>query len=193
MHPFFGVEKTSLKSQKFTWPLAYVYISFVKLRKYLFVIFSCFIKKIYIFKILYDFSCFIHNLECFITFLKKYIFMIFQDFSCFIQYLEWYFITFSLKTIHVLSMTFIKFSRFLKIFQDFSRFFMFYLRSWMIFFTFYKENIHVLLMIWWIFQDFQDFSRFFMNFEDFSWFFFSTFYFCSPFCHDYIMYFTILL
>ena len=117
--------KTSLKSQKFTWPLAYVYISFVKLRKYLFVIFSCFIKKIYIFKILYDFSCFIHNLECFITFLKKYIFMIFQDFSCFIQYLEWYFITFSLKTIHVLSMTFIKFSRFLKIFQDFSRFFMF--------------------------------------------------------------------
>ena len=90
------------------------------------------------------------------------------------------------------------FHKIFKIFKDFSGFLkifhvLFMNYFWMIFFTFYKENIHVLLMIWWIFQDFQDFSRFFMNFEDFSWFFFSTFYFWSPFCHDYIMYFTILL
>ena len=52
--------------------------------------------------------------SCFITF-KKYIFKIFQDFSCSFQDLEWCFIIFCLKNIHVLSMIFIKFSRFFKI------------------------------------------------------------------------------
>ena len=52
-----------------------------------------------------------------------------------------------------------------------SWFFIFYLRSWMI--TYY-----ILLKKYSSFIN--DYDEFFMNFQDFSWYFF-TFYFCSPF------------
>ena len=111
--------KTSLKSQKFTWPLACVYISFVKLKNICSWFFSVLFKNLKdIFMILHDFSCFIQDLECFITFFEKNIhvllhflknifkifqdfsrfsrflrfFKIFQDYSCFIKDLEWFLI-----------------------------------------------------------------------------------------------------
>jgi hypothetical protein len=73
-------------------------------------------------------------------------------FSCFVQKLEWYFITFYQKNIHVLSM----------ILTNSSRFFMFYSRSWMMFYYILLKNIHVLSMI---LMNFSRFSRFFTLFS----------------------------
>ena len=96
----FSPELTSLKFQKFTWPLACVYISFVKLKNICSWFFSVLFKNLKdISMILHDFSCFIQDLQCFIYMYlknihvslhsKKYI----QDFSrffMFIQDLEWH-------------------------------------------------------------------------------------------------------
>ena len=126
-------------------------------------------------------------------FLKKYVqdfsgfFKIFQDFLSFIKDLEWCFITFYLKNIHVLSMIFMKFSRFFKIFHVLSMILTIFSRFFKIFHVlfkilndillhFLKKYVKVLLMI------LINFLRFFMIFQDFSWFF-STFYFFSPFYH----------
>jgi len=150
-----------LKSQKFTWPLAYVYISFVKLKNICSWFFPVLFKKMIFFRFFMIFHVLLHfwkKYSYLISFLKKNIHD-FQDFSCFIQNLEWCFITFFLKAIHVLSMIFIKFSRFFKIFHVLFKI----LND--IFITFYKENIHVLLMI------LMNFSRFFQIFHEFSRFF----------------------
>ena len=62
--------KTSLKSQKFTWPLACVYISFVKLKNICSWFFSVLFKNLKdISMILHDFSCFIQDFSRFFTIL----------------------------------------------------------------------------------------------------------------------------
>ena len=114
-----AMNETSLKSQKFTWPLACVYISFAKLKN-IFRDFFCLFKNLKdISMILHDFSCFIQDLECFIIrieknirvllHLKKYI----QDFS---RFFKMFHVLFKiLNDIHVLSLIFMKYSRFFKI------------------------------------------------------------------------------
>ena len=60
------------------------------------------------------------------------------------------------------------FHKIFKIFKDFSGFLKIFHVLFKIlndfFFTFYKENIHVLLMIWWIFQDFSWILKTFLDF-----------------------------
>ena len=151
--------KTSLKSQKFTWPLACVYISFVKLKNICSWFFSVLFKNLKdISMILHDFLCFIQDLECSIIFKKismfyyilKNIFKIFEDFSCLIQDLEQH------------SWFIIDFHEIFKIFQDYSCFIKDL--EWFLIYEFYSLRIHVSSQILMIS------SRFFRIFQDFSCF-----------------------
>ena len=127
------------------------------------LIFSCFIQKLYIFMILHDFSCFIQDLEwCLIIFYFKNIHVLFKRF-------EWFLIVF----IHD--------QWFWWIFQDFSRFFMFCSRSWMI-------SYCILFTKYSYFNnDYDNFFKilhdFLKIFHDFKVFFYILFHF-SPFYHD---------
>ena len=133
---------------------------------------SCFINDFYeIFKIFQDLSW---SFKIFQD-LSRVLLKILNDFLLYVFY--------SL-SIHVVSMILMIFSRFFRIFQDFSC--SFKMLSDILLHIF-KNNIQVLLLILIkfskIFKIFQDFSWIFKIFHDFSWFF-STFYFCSPCNHD---------
>ena len=178
------IYKTSLKSQKFTWTLASVYISFAKLKKKSWFFPVLFKKLNDIFMILHDFSCFIQDLEgCFILCYQKNIYVlwfwwfwwVFQDFSRFFKIFQVLFKIlndFLLYFIHKVFMFyqwfwwfFQDFSRFFKIFQDFSRFFMFHSRSWMISYCILFKKYSCFINDF--FKIFHEFSRFHMIFKFF--------------------------
>ena len=127
-----NIDKTSLKSQKFTWPLAYVYISFVKLKNICSWFFPVLFKKMIFLRFFIIFHVLFMILNVLLHFWKKYS----------------YFISFFKKNIH-----------------DFSRFFMFYSKSWMMYYHILFKNhscfIHDFHKIFKIFQDFSGFLKIF--------------------------------